>query len=300
MSYLKYLPLLFAIGILSYGCVSKKKYEAVVSAKKRSDQRVRELSQDKSELESNLKERNKEVTKLNDQLTKLKEEYNDIKNQMLENNARKTSLIEELNRKLNNLASDKSALRDSLQNVLGRLNKREAAYAEKQRELEKQLKEIEGLQAAIEDYRSRATNIEEILHTQFDKHNIFGVYTLRINGIVYITFDKGMLFEGDGEKLQENGRKALGVIASLMKKSSDIQFEARSNWAEDVEASKAFSTTRKRAAVVFDYLQKAEDFPIQALNVSAAKMDRQELAGAKTAMGFVLYPDLKSLSQFTQ
>lgn len=91
--------------------VSKKKYEELEYAKRRSDAKVRVLSKENKKQES-------QISGLNSRLDKTLAEYNEIKNSMAESNAMKTSEIDALSSELMGLASDTTQLKERLVETL--------------------------------------------------------------------------------------------------------------------------------------------------------------------------------------
>jgi len=85
--------------------VSKRKYEELDYAKRKSDAQVRQLGKDNSELDSKLKQ--------------TLAEYNDMKNSMAESNAQKNVEIDQLSSELFSMASDTTSLKQKLHETLG-------------------------------------------------------------------------------------------------------------------------------------------------------------------------------------
>lgn len=85
--------------------VSKRKYEELDYAKRKSDAQVRKLGKDNSDLDS--------------RLNKTLAEYNEMKNSMAESNAQKNVEIDELSSELFSIASDTTSLKEKLHETLG-------------------------------------------------------------------------------------------------------------------------------------------------------------------------------------
>jgi chromosome segregation ATPase len=102
----KKLLILSIMPLILISCVvSKRKYEELDYAKRKSDAQVRKLGKDNKTLDS----------KLNQTLA----EYNEMKNSMAESNAQKNVEIDELSSELFSMASDTTSLKQKLHEILG-------------------------------------------------------------------------------------------------------------------------------------------------------------------------------------
>ncbi len=102
----KKLLILSIMPLILVSCVvSKRKYEELDYAKRKSDAQVRKLGKDNKTLDS----------KLNKTLA----EYNEMKNSMAESNAQKNVEIDELSSELFSMASDTTSLKEKLHETLG-------------------------------------------------------------------------------------------------------------------------------------------------------------------------------------
>ena len=95
--------------------VSKKKYEELEFAKRRSDAKVVALDKENSK-------KKKQINQLNSKLDQTLAEYNEMKNSMAESNAMKNTEIDELSTELMGLASDTTALKTRLDETLAKYN----------------------------------------------------------------------------------------------------------------------------------------------------------------------------------
>jgi len=102
----KKLLILSIVPLVLASCVvSKRKYEELDYAKRKSDAKVRKLDKDNSALDSRLKQ--------------TLAEYNDMKNSMAESNAQKNVEIDQLSTELFSMASDTTSLKQKLHETLG-------------------------------------------------------------------------------------------------------------------------------------------------------------------------------------
>jgi len=141
---LSLLPLVLASCV-----VSKRKYEELDYAKRKSDAQVRQLGQDNSELDSRLK------------LTLA--EFNEMKNSMAESNAQKNMEIDELSTELFSMASDTTSLKQKLHETLGNYQ-----YAQKRNQENE--KRILSLNAQIKQLKGDSTKLAKDLNaSELDK-----------------------------------------------------------------------------------------------------------------------------------
>lgn len=95
--------------------VSKKKYEELEYAKRRSDAKVTALDKENSK-------KGKHITQLSSKLDQTLAEYNDMKNSMSESNAMKNTEIDDLSTELMGLSSDTTELKVRLMETLDKYN----------------------------------------------------------------------------------------------------------------------------------------------------------------------------------
>lgn len=102
----KKILILSIVPLILVSCVvSKRKYEELDYAKRKSDAEVRKLGKDNQSLDSKLKQ--------------TLAEYNEMKNSMAESNAQKNVEIDQLSTELFSMASDTTSLKQKLHETLG-------------------------------------------------------------------------------------------------------------------------------------------------------------------------------------
>ena len=137
----KKLLILSIVPLVLVSCVvSKRKYEELDYAKRKSDAQVRKLGNDNKTLDS----------KLNITLA----EYNEMKNSMAESNAKKNVEIDELSSELFSMASDTTSLKDKLHEILGNYKFAQDLNAENEATITKLNDQVKSLKAVS----SRLTN----------------------------------------------------------------------------------------------------------------------------------------------
>lgn len=289
------------VGVLALaGCVSKKKYEELSAAKRRSDMKLAEVSKENKELDKELSTKTKEAKNLDNELAKLKEEFNDMKNEMLENNARKSSLIEELNRKLAILSKDNKSATDSLESMLKRLDKKEARYSDKQKELKNKLADLEGIDAALDSYYEKLSAIEKFVTHNIDKNGIPKTYTQIEGGFLYITFDNEALFNNGTTELTADGKRALKVIASALENNAPARFTIASNYSESMSTGEALKKTNEKGNIILAYVNENAVLNQVATNLSSEKVIKQKLSANDHAIAFVINPPLGTITKFAE
>jgi len=131
---------LLVLGMLSLmftSCVvSKKKYEELEYAKRRSDAKVLALDKQNSK-------KKKQINELNSKLDETLSEYNEMKNSMSESNAKKNTQIDELSTELIGIASDTTALKTHLEDALQKYNHLVTVNSGNEKQISKMQKQIE-------------------------------------------------------------------------------------------------------------------------------------------------------------
>lgn len=139
----KKLLILSIVPLVLVSCVvSKRKYEELDYAKRKSDAKVRKLDKDNSALDSRLKQ--------------TLAEYNDMKNSMAESNAQKNVEIDELSTELFSMASDTTSLKQKLHETLGNYKFAQERNAENEAMISK-------LSVQIKDLKSETSRLTKDL-----------------------------------------------------------------------------------------------------------------------------------------
>lgn len=161
----RHLALLLTVLIGFSSCVvSKKKYEALESAKRISDSKVRKLLREKQELIATVGEQEKTIGTLTEKAQNLKQEFNDFKYAMSESNAQKSTDIDKLTRELTSVQKAKESYSEKskeLENDLTWLRKERQRNSEKIAQLETTIKEMERERAVLETSRKSIVDAKE-------------------------------------------------------------------------------------------------------------------------------------------
>lgn len=131
--------------------VSKKKYEELEYAKRRSDAKVVALDKENSK-------KGKDLVSLNSKLDQTLAEYNEMKNSMSESNAKKNTEIDDLSTELMGLASDTTELKVRLMETLEKYNSALNTNDENNAK-------IAGLLNQIEELKLESGNLSQKLNT---------------------------------------------------------------------------------------------------------------------------------------
>ena len=127
------------LPLLLFSCVvSKKKYEELEYAKRRSDAKVVALDKENSK-------KGKQINQLNSKLDQTLTEYNEMKNIMSESNAMKNTEIDGLSTELMGLASDTTELKVRLTETLEKYNSALNRNEENNVKISSLLKQIDNL-----------------------------------------------------------------------------------------------------------------------------------------------------------
>ncbi|MRT94076.1 hypothetical protein [Ancylomarina sp. 16SWW S1-10-2] len=133
--------LLSIMPLILVSCVvSKRKYEELDYAKRKSDAQVRKLGKDNKTLDS----------KLNKTLA----EYNEMKNSMAESNAQKDVEIDELSSDIFSIASDTTSLKLKLHETLGNYKFAQDRNAENEATIAKLNDQIKNLKSELSQLRN--------------------------------------------------------------------------------------------------------------------------------------------------
>lgn len=287
-------------SIMLMGCVSKKKYLALDDAKKKTELRLSESNKENKALTEKLNTKTKEASKLNNELDALKAEFNEIKNEMLESNARKSTLIEELNRKLALLSTDNKAAKDSLQQVLVRLDKKEQRYSARQKELRQKIAGLDGIEKALAEHARQVGEMDKFLTHNFDKNNIANAFTSVENGFLYLTFSPGIFFTADGTQLTAEGKRILKIVAAMLDENPDAYCAIASNWNQaNMQDAEAWNLSQLKSAVIISLLLESVK-AAPSINISNDKIGEQQLGSGNHEIALIFYPPLGALTGFAE
>ncbi|WP_372644973.1 hypothetical protein [Ancylomarina sp.] len=130
----KKILILSIMPLILVSCVvSKRKYEELDYAKRKSDAQVRKLGNENTSLDSKLKQ--------------TLAEYNEMKNSMAESNAQKNVEIDELSTELFSIASDTTSLKLKLHETLGNYKFAQERNAENEAIINKLNEQVKNLRA---------------------------------------------------------------------------------------------------------------------------------------------------------
>lgn len=211
----KIIALVIVLGIVTTGCVSKKKYQEMVSLKNR----VQEM----------LDKRGDELTKLKADIADLTTRVTDCEEARIKL-ASDTTRLASTNRKLRNDLGD---MKMSCDQVNANYQKLKAQSTEKMREMVDQL---ESLQRDLNQRERRLAEVESMLHQRDSVMNLLqqrvadallgfkddGLTVEIKDGKVYVSLSNKLLFASGSTKIDANGQKALVGLANVLKEQKDL------------------------------------------------------------------------------
>ena len=292
----KSLFILFLLIFSMSSCVvSKKKYEDLENRKKVADKKNRDLRKDN-------KSKNKEILSLNSSLKQTREEYNDIKNQLSESNAQKSSEIDKL-------SSD-------LLNMDDKLAKAIEDYKKEKAQLESEQK-IQGILASeLAEKEKRIADLEKMINTNKEKINLlkntiaealnaFDNSELTVHqkdGKVYVSLDEQLLFKFGSAKIEKKGVKALKKLAEVLEKNQNIDITIEGH-TDNIGSSDAnWDLSVKRATSIVKILQKNSEIAPERFTASGKAMyhplvdeDTKEARQKNRRTEIILTPKLDEL-----
>lgn len=191
-----------AVLLLSEGCVvSKKKYEAMESAKNRCDSTLMKRIAQSNALENDTTQLATLLRRRNGDYGKLEENYNKLLNSSAKESA-------SLNKNLQNVSRDLEAKQAEANRLAEDLKRREARVAE----LEKVLADKD---KAVRDLKNKVSNA--LLN--FKEKDL----TVNVkNGKVYVSLSEQLLFKSGKWDVDPKGIEAIRKLAGVLKDNNDI------------------------------------------------------------------------------
>jgi chemotaxis protein MotB len=272
------LIVLFA-GATATGCVGKKKYDAVVQDREDLKVELAKTKKSASETEAELKARidalKERIAQLEDRISELETTKADLQTK-----------IEELNGTLKMYESEHGTLEERLEATKGEL----AELREEQREQEERL----------ERYRSLARRLAETFES--------GQLSVKVrDGKMVIEMSDDVLFDSGRASINENGKKVLQQLATVLQDLNDREFLVAGH-TDDVPISSArfqdnWELSTARSTNVVRYLAE-EGVPPETL-AAAGYSKYDPIASNKSEKGraknrrieIILMPKLEELPE---
>jgi chemotaxis protein MotB len=267
---LRNLSILLSIAIILSSCiVSKKKYDALQKSKTRSDKKVKNLSKELKQKNENIANLNTSYDSLGNILADKLIEYNDIRNQLIENNAMKTSEIDSLSVAVMGLTSDTTALNNELRKAIDSYNKEKDNFLSLKKQLEEKEQRLSILTAELEQKQKRLSQLEKMIeenkkqvnslkNTIDDALNAFDATELTVykkDGKVYVSLDEKLLFKSGSDKVGTNGVKALKELAKVLEGNPEIAITIEGHTDNVGNAKLNWDLSTKRATSIVQILQ---------------------------------------------
>lgn len=238
---------------MTTSCVTKKKYEDMVNSK---NKKIKKLK-------SNIKDREGKIVDLKKSLDDTYAEYNEVKNELIENNAQKTSAIDSLKNSIRGLSSDTSALNQELSKAIDLFNNekdKQALLTKEQerlnKELEKKNQRLKELEEMIESNKRQVNELKETVSKALVSFEGSDLTVHQKNGKVYVSLEEKLLFKSGSYNVDKKGVEALKKLAVVLEKNPDIDITIEGHTDTIGKAKYNWDLSVKRATAIVDILQK--------------------------------------------
>ncbi len=271
------LIILLLIALFSGSCVvSKKKYEDM---QKRKDRKI-------SKLNSALTEKKGEISRLNETLEQTRSDYNDMKNDLFESNAQKSSAIDSLNMAIRGLANDKSALSQELQKAIDLYEEEKEKMMKLSDDLEIRSQRTNELSKDLEEKKKRLAELEQMIENNKQQVNALkktvsdalvsfegtDLSVFQKNGKVYVSLEEKLLFKSGSTKIDAKGVSALKKLAVVLEQNPDIDVNIEGHTDTVGKAKFNWDLSVKRATAIVDIIQKNSKIDAARLTASGRGM----------------------------
>ncbi len=231
-------------AVMSFSCVSGKKYKTLESTSKqfmneRDDLKTDniQLNMSNAELEAELSRIKNQVAEAEDQydlvagerdkalddLARLNSKYDDLQKaqeELIRGNVKETQkLLEELQDAQKNLQEKEDLLRQLEEN----LDMKKASLDELTFELEKRNERLLELERVLDAQKSIAQDLKNKVSEALLGFENNGLTVTMKDGKVYVSLDEQLLFKSGSWEIDQKGRNALQNLAGVLEKNPDIQ-----------------------------------------------------------------------------
>jgi chemotaxis protein MotB len=237
-------PVIVIIVLISFSCVSGKKYADLQTTSKNFMNERDTLKADNiglemknKELEASIGSIEKEIASIKEEMAKAEAEraraaedynklsakYNDLQNaqeDLIKGNVKETQkLLAELNAAQDNLQKKEDLLRQLSQN----LDSKKATLDELNFELEKRNAKLAELEKILDAQKKIAQDLKNKVSEALLGFENNGLTVTQKDGKVYISLDEKLLFKSASWDIDANGRNALKKLAVVLEKNPGIQ-----------------------------------------------------------------------------
>ena len=311
---------LFIGFLLLSSCVSQKKYDELLAANKRLenridrleevrksyDQLVGEHNQLNRERESLMKDKaglEQQVTGLRQAKNELQIEYDEILNQNRNILASATedrqALIEELGKKENEIAQTERRLN----RLESELNEKENRLNELQESLKEREKRINELTSQINSQQDALNDLMLGLNNALLGFSDTELSVSKKNGRVYVSLSQELLFAVGSDVIDAKGREAIITLAEVLNQNPDVAITVEGHTDSDGSADRNWDLSVSRATAVVKILTRSGVDPKRitasgrALYDPVAPNDSPENKALNRRTEIILSPDLERLYQ---
>ncbi|MDC0230659.1 OmpA family protein [Aureispira] len=209
------------------------------------------------ELSEEVVRKETELRRQEDQLRQRERDMDDLKNKMDEERKEIDRLrkdLEDKNSNISNLEGDKSELEKDLKERQDKLNKVEEDLAAR----EARVKELE---AAIASRDAKAQALKEKLNQALLSFNSSDLSVEERNGKVYVSLSQNLLFAKGSANLDNKGAKAIGKLAEVLNKNTEIDVLIEGHTDSDGDAKMNWELSSKRSLSIVNQMIKMKVEP---------------------------------------
>ncbi|TVQ49432.1 MAG: hypothetical protein EA362_04450 [Saprospirales bacterium] len=306
--------------LLLSSCVSQKKYDELLSANKRLENRIDRLEEVRKSYDQLVGEHNqlnrereslmKEKTGLEQQITGLRKANNDLQaeyDEILNQNRNilasatedRQTLIEELGKKENEIAQTERRLN----RLESELNEKENRLNDLQNSLEEREHRINELTSQINAQQNALNDLMTGLNNALLGFSDAELSVSKKNGRVYVSLSQELLFAVGSDVIDAKGREAIITLAEVLKQNPDVAITVEGHTDSDGSADRNWDLSVSRATSVVKILTRSGVDPKRitasgrALFDPVAPNDTPENKALNRRTEIILSPDLEKLFQ---
>lgn len=284
------LPSAAALIVLSTGCVSRTKYEALETRLKSAEEELEKRNKTVEELSVSLQSESAKSTDLSKKATALEAKAGTLE-QKASSLEQKASTLEKT---VTAVSKDKSILEGSLNQVQSDNDKLRIALAE----MEKNKAETE---KRVAEYQDLLVKFKTLIDA--------GKLNVRmVDGRMVVALNSDLLFRSGSSTLTTDGRKAVQEVAALLQAIPDKKFQIEGHTDNvGISGGKFASNWELAAARAISVLKKMVEAGMPDTRISAASYgeakparpnDSKEGRAANRRVEIVVVPDLSKLPGF--
>ncbi len=223
----------FCLAIAISSCVSKKEYDSLLDKymqtqveKSNTDKNLSNLQ---SETEANKQKLSQAIEKLQLDSTNLSELIENMKAEMENLESEKEKLALEQQQKLKNALNENQKTNAELLQMQIDLEKQKQALDQKEKSLQNLQNEIQQksnriteLEKSLNEQKLQSENLKNTIKNALTQFNAGELEVYSKDGKVYVSMSDKLLFKSGSTAVEPKGIEALGKLADVIKKNTDI------------------------------------------------------------------------------